>query len=284
MSDSLPQQWLFEQQRLGHALCVVLDSENEQPMRQALLKNSQFDCYLSVYSQTPLADLSEVGPFVFTFDNPHDKNINELFGRPATHWGWLASLPKGHLPKLVEHWRERLIIGQRPDQAVYRFQDARVLARALKHLPVEMHAAYLGPAASVCYWQGARWERVDNPGPGIHPVPAAPLWLQVPAPEQQAREIRRVNARRFLLAEHLDAYVKLAEHQDPDAWLRATLDQAEAWNWLAPEQLAFLLVKSLQVPAQTLTPQWQVCAGESPEEHFERVRLMADFWQGNAPL
>jgi hypothetical protein len=283
MNDTQPRQWLLEHLRLGHALCVILDADGEQPMLQTLIKNSRPDQYLSVFSKTLIADLSEVGPFVFTLDNPNDKNLQELLNRPDSHWGWLASLPKGHLPQLVGHWRERLIAGERPHQAVYRFHDNRVLARALAYLPVEAHAAYLGPANSVCYWQGERWEHIDNPSPGIHPVPEVPLWLQVPIPEQQARATRRINARRFLLAEHLDAYAELAEHQDPDAWLRATLDQAEAWNWLAPEQLDFFLAQRLQTPTRTPT-QWQTLVGESPEEHFERVRLMVDFWQGEASL
>lgn len=284
MTHSPPHQWLIKHQRLGHALCVVLDSENERQMRQTLLKNTRADQYLSVYGQTRVADLSDAGPFVFTFDQPDDKSINELLKRPERHWGWLASFPKGRLPMLVDHWRERLIIGERPHQALYRFHDNRVLARTLRHLPVEAYPAYLGPTISVCYWQGTRWENTENPAPGTYPVPDSPLWLQVPVPPQQAMETRLINARRFLLAEHVLAYAKLAVLQDPDAWLRITLDQAEAWSWNAPEQLEFLLTQSLQAPAHMLTPHWKVRPDESPDEHFERVRLMAAFWQGDAPL
>lgn len=150
MTHSLPHQWLIEHHRLGHALCLVLDSEDEHPMRQALLTSSRADQYLSVYGQTKVADLADVGPFVFTFDQPGDTTINELLKRPDNHWGWFASCPKGHLSLLVEHWRERLIIGERPHQALYRFHDNRVLARALRHLPVEAYPVYLGPAISVC--------------------------------------------------------------------------------------------------------------------------------------
>lgn len=284
MTHTLPHRWLIEHQRLGHALCVVLDSENEHPMRQALLKNSRPDQYLSVYGQTMVADLSEAGPFVFSFDQPGDKNINQLLKRPESHWGWLACLPKGHLPMLVEHWRERLIIAERPHPALYRFHDNRVLERALRYLPAEAYPTYLGPVISVCYWQGTRWESTQNPAPGMYPVPDSPPWLSLPVPRQQAMETRLINARRFLLAEHVQAYATLAEQQDPEAWLRATLDQAEAWNWQVPEQLEFLLTQSLQAPAHTLVPHWQVRPGESPDEHFERVRLTTAFEQGDAPL
>lgn len=283
MTHSLPHQWLIEHHRLGHALCVVLDSENEQPMRQALLKSSRPDQYLSVYNQTPVADLGDAGPFAFTIDHPGDKHINELLKRPDSHWGWLASCHKGHLPMLVEHWRERLIIGEHPHQVLYRFHDNRVLARALEYLPAAAYPAYLGPAISVCYWQGAGWESTDNPSPGQHPVPGSPLWLQVPVPPPQAMETRLINARRFLLSEHVQAYAKLAEQQAPDAWLRATLTQAQAWTWQTPEQLAFLLTQGLQDPDHTRSPHWQVRSGENPNEHFERVRLAMEFWQGETP-
>lgn len=279
MTDTLAHAWLIRQQRLGHALCLVLDSENEHPARQALLKNSRPDQYCSLYSQTPVADLADAGPFVFLFDNPNDSNVSELISRPERHWGWLTSLPKDGLPMLVEHWRERLLIGGRPHQALYRFHDNRVLARAIDHITVEALPAYLGPSISVCYWQGSQWECKDNPAPGAWPVPDSPLWLQLPASRAQTLETRLTNARRFLLAEHVEAFATLAEQQDPHDWLRSILHQAESWDWHAPGQLEFLLTQSLQAPAQTFTPQWQPRQEESPDEHFERVRLLAKFWQ-----
>jgi hypothetical protein len=273
-----------EQQHLGHALCVVLDSENERDMRQSLLKTSQFDQYLSVYGETLVADLADAGPFIFILDQPDDSRIHELLKNPQRNWGWFASIQKGDLLRLVKHWHERLIIGARPHQALYRFHDNRVLSRALAHLPVEAYPAYLGPAISVCYWQGTHWESTHNPAPGTYPVPDQPLWHQVPLPNEQTAEIRLANARRYLLAEHVGAFAKLAEQHDPDAWLHDRLAQAEAWGWLAPEQLEFLLTQSLQAPAYTLAPHWQIRPGETPSEHFERVRQATAFWQGEAAL
>src|SRR3546814_20113564 len=130
-------------------------------------------------------------------------------------WGLCASVPKGHMPMLVEHWRKRLIIGDRPHQALYRFHDNRVLAKALRHLPVESYPDYLGPAISVCYWQGACWECTDNPVPGTCPVPDFPLWLQLPVAPQQAMKTILINAHRFLLAEHLQPYAQHDAQQAP---------------------------------------------------------------------
>jgi hypothetical protein len=87
-----------------------------------------------------------------------------------------------------------------------------------------------------------------------------------------------------LLAEHVRAYARLAEQLDPDAWLSERLAQAEAWGWQAPGQLEFLLIHSLQAPAYTLAPHWQVRPEETPSEHFERVQQATAFWQGDTAL
>ena len=284
MTDLLPRQWMREQQKSGHALCVVLDSQNGRDLRQSLLKTCQFDQYLSVYGETWVADLADAGPFIFTFDQPDDSRIHELLKNPQRNWGWFASIERGDLNCLVKHWQDRLIIGARPHQALYRFHDNRVLSRALAYLPDEAYPAYLGPAISVCYWQGECWDMTHNPAPAIYPVPDQPLWQQVPAPTHQVDEIRLTNARRYLLAEHVLAYAKLAERHEPDTWLRNRLAQAEAWGWLAPEQLEFLLTQSLLAQDSALAPHWQVRPGETPSEHFERVCQTTAFWQGDAAL
>ena len=282
MTDSPARQWMREQQRLGHTLCIVLNAESERDMRQSLLKTCQFDDYLSVYNDTPVADLADAGPFVFTFNQPDDTRIQELLKSVQRNWGWFASIQKGDLKSLVKHWQARLIIGARPHQALYRFHDNRVLNRALAHLREEAYPAFLGPAISVCYWQGTRWESMNNPAPASYPVPAQPLWHQAPVPDTQAAEIRLTNAHRFLLAEHVRAYAQLAEQHDPDAWLRDRLAQAETWGWLAPEQLQFLLTQSLRAQGCTLALDWQVRPDETPDEHFERVRQATAFCQGDA--
>lgn len=284
MIDALPRQWMSEQRRLGHELCLVLDSQNERETRQSLLKSSAYEQYLSVYSGTAIASLSDNGPYLFTLDQPGDRRLDELLANPDRHWGWLASMEQGALRQLVEHWQERLLVGTRPHQALYRFHDNRVLARALQHLPVEAYPAYLGPAISVCYWNGEGWKTALNPAPYMHPVPAEPLWLSAPLPQPQTSEIRRLNAHRYLLAEHLDAYADLAEAHEPDTWLRDRLALAQAWGWVEPEQLALLLIQSLQAPEYTLSAHWEVRGNESPTEHFERVQQWVNFWQGEAPL
>ncbi|WP_166217894.1 DUF4123 domain-containing protein [Pseudomonas atagonensis] len=273
MTDAPVQRWLIKQHCAERLLCLVLDSQNERDMRQRWLKSSRYDQYASVYSETAVAELADTGPFVFTFDQPDDRRLDALLDRPDSHWGWLASLGKGELKTWTRHWQERLIIGNRPHQALYRFHDNRVLSRALAHLPVEALPAYLGPAISVCCWQGSHWQMTDNPAPGNYPVPDAPPWLKLPMPDEPAMDIRLANAHRFLLAEHVQAYAELACSQDPNIWLREQLALAETWGWLAPERLEFLLIESLHTP--DLAPHWQPHPDETPDEHFDRVYLFS---------
>lgn len=285
MSNMSPQQWMIEQRQLGRSLCLILDSADERQTRQALLSGRAADQYCSVYRETPVADLSDAGPFMFLIDNPQDGQLNDLLKVPEKNWGWLASVPpETKLYELVRHWRERLIVGSRPYQALYRFHDNRVLSRALQHLATGAIAGYLGPIISVCYWQGQHWETLNNPAPGNHPVPESPAWFEVPVEGDHSAYMREVNARRYLLAEHLDAYARIAEQQDPDLWLSKQLALADAWGWQSPEQLEFLLVQRLKDTDGALAERWQARPDETPAAHFERIYQTTQFWQNDAPL
>lgn len=284
MTHTQPHQWMVEQLGLGRSLCLILDSQDEREVRQALLKTSPFDHYQSVYNETTVAGLADAGPFMFLVDNPRNESINDLLKVPERNWGWLASMGKGELPVLVRHWRDRLMIGVRPHQAIYRFHDNRVLNRAIEYLPEQAYPEYLGPAISVCYWQGQSWAVVNNPAPDQYPVPDNPLWLHVPVPESRLMDILQANAHRYLLAEHTQAYAQLAEHHDPQRWLGTQLALAHAWGWMAPEQLEFLLIQSLKAPGYSLATHWPAVTAESPTEHFERVCQAMKFWQEEGPL
>ncbi|MCP1478699.1 hypothetical protein J2Y88_001010 [Pseudomonas chlororaphis] len=283
MTRTAPQQWMIEQHRLGHSLCLILDSEGELNTRRLLSGSQDAGQYCSVYSETPVSDLADAGPFMFLIDNPEDGQLNELLKAPERNWGWLASVaPEAGLNELVRHWRERLIVGTRPHQALYRFHDNRVLTRALMHLSTGAIPGYLGPIISACYWQRQHWKTLSNPSPGDHPVPESPAWWNVPAEGDQSAYLRKVNARRYLLAEHLDAYAQMAEQQDPGLWLNAQLALADAWGWQSSEQLEFLLAQSLKETDGTLAERWQAHPEETPAAHFQRVYQTAQFWQGDA--
>ena len=281
-----PQQWMIEQSRhLGRALCLILDSADHHATRQALLASQGTAQCCSLYIGTPAADLANAGPFVFLIDNPEDRRLNELLNSPEMDWGWLASVSsEAGFAELVSHWRDRLIGGKRPHQALYRFHDNRVLSRALRHLSPDDVPGYLGPISSVCYWQGQQWQTFDNPAPGIHPVPETPAWWDVPADRSVCARLREANAHRYLLGEHFEAYFAIADQQDPEQWLKQQLAQADAWGWCAPEQVAFWLLQCLKETTGDPAQRWKARPDETPADHYERIYQEVQFWQGGGPL
>lgn len=283
MSEVSVKQWMTERRRMGDGIYLVLDSQREREARQALLQGSRFEQFQSVYGGTSVADLADAGPFVFSIEPADDRRFEGLLTRPDNHWGWLASMAQGQLPLLVSHWQERLIVGERLHQALYRFHDNRVLARALNRLSEQDLPAYLGPAKSVCYWEGAQWRTRENPSPGTYTVPAQSSWLQTEASPEQAIETRLINAHRYLLAEHEDTYTRLADQRSPQAWLRQVVVQAHDWGWHSPEQFHFLLIHSLEAHDYTLAPYWQVQAGETPAQHFDRVHQAVKLLHSETP-
>nr|WP_314483653.1 DUF4123 domain-containing protein [uncultured Pseudomonas sp.] len=275
-----PVQWIEVQRKRGHELCLMLDTFDQKPVLKALLNGRAHDRYSSLYSQTPIAELASVGPFLIMLDSGDTQPLTELLNSPERHWGWLVSIAAQDFPALVQHWRERILVGQRPDQGIYRFHDNRVLGRAVSFLSPEELPAYLGPAFSLCYWQSEHWLSADNPTPGQHPLPEQAQWLRVPLPPEQRARLRETNAHRFLLAHHQVAYLQLAEHRDPFAWLRQQRETAEGWGWHAPHQLELLLASSLSTPEFEMPVQWHPRPHEEVSAHFKRVSKEAKLLQG----
>ena len=278
MSPVSPWKWIEEQHRQGRELCLILDSLGEMETRQTLLNGRACDRYASVYDQTSVARLANAGPYLILLSRADTEALSGLLGAPERNWGWLASIAQGDLPALLEHWRQRFLLGSRPNQALYRFHDNRVLARALAFMPQEARPGYLGPAVSVCYWHETHWEVVSNPAPGKRPVPDEPAWLNVPAPPLQAIEILHANVYRYLWAEHSDEMLALSQLQDPDEWLTEQLAQARHWAWTTPEQVHFLVLQRLTTWERPVIKNWSPRAEETPAMHFERLFNEVQFW------
>ncbi|WP_194787795.1 DUF4123 domain-containing protein [Pseudomonas sp. UFMG81] len=268
MSTITPWQWITQQRALGRDIALVLDAQVEA--RQALMGSLPPDRRQVLYQQTDAAYLALHGPACFLVGEAEVRLIQPLLELPDDHWGWLASLAPGDLPAWVEHWRARLLVGEPPQRALYRFHDNRVLARGLAAARASL-PAYLGQAISVCYWQGQAWATLDNPAPGPHPLPAAPAWLQLPVPNVTG-QVARANAHRYLYSHHLAAYLALAERQPPRAWLQRQLQRAQDWGWLAPVQIECLLVLSLGAPGFELPRHCAPLPGELPQAHVDRLR------------
>ncbi|MGY2399330.1 DUF4123 domain-containing protein [Pseudomonas sp. SDO5271_S396] len=263
----LPRQWMAQQQQKGHRLCLMLEGGDEA--RQPLLAARSLSQYQNLYAETVLATLAASGPVILLLEQLNEPALVNLLQRPETNWGWLGSLPGEALGDLARHWRDRLIIGPEDDRAFYRCHDNRTLGRALAHLPAVHWPAYLGPLISVCYWHDHQWHCHDNPSPGDHPPPIPEPWLDTPNP--QAVTILHSNILRYLLAEHSEDLAALVALHDPNTWLTQVLEQARAWQWRRPEQLAFLVVRRLEEVVRDSVMVWQARVGETPEQHFERL-------------
>jgi hypothetical protein len=278
------EQWLHEQSRAGRDLFLMLDSDGQSEARTALAADLGPEQFRHLYAGTAAESLAQTGPLLLQIDTARHPVILTLLDAPDRHWGWLASAEHVALEDLVSHWRERVVTGERPNLAVYRVHDNRVLGRALAHLQPEQYAALLGPISSVCYWHAEQWNVADNPDPGEHPLPAEPPWLQTPTPELIYANVLFDNARRYLVGEHTEAMAKLAEQVDMDDWLWGQIQLTRLWGWQQPEQVHFLLTQSLQLPGYVPPKSWLPKPEEDPAAHFERVYQQVLYWQQSGPL
>lgn len=277
-------QWLQEQTRQGRCLYLVLDSDGQLDERNALVDALGVEQYRNLYTGTPADSLANVAPYLFQLGTPEHPALQALLNTPQRHWGWLASCANADLDGLARHWQNRLVTGERPNQALYRFHDNRVLGRALASLQPGQRPDYLGPMTSVCYWQAEQWMVADNPDPGAHPLPADPAWCHTPTPEATYKRIQLDNTRRYLIREHTDELLSLAQRHDIDTWLHDLIDLAHTWGWQQPESIHLLLTQSLQAPDYAPPKTWQPQPNETPQAHFERVYQQVLFWQGDGPL
>ncbi|MPR03849.1 hypothetical protein F0169_18290 [Pseudomonas sp. MAFF 212408] len=150
------------------------------------------------------------------------------------------------------------------------------------HLTLVQALHYL--QISVCYWHGAGWEIAHDPAPGEHPLPADPLWLNVPVPASLSMEMLRSNIYRYLWAEHSDDLMRLSQRHDPGTWLTEQLSQAQEWGWSAPEQVHFLIISKLNEAEPPLIKNWLPHNGEAPQVHFERLCNEVKFWSGESSV
>lgn len=276
--------WLNDQTKLGRHLYLVLDSDGQLDERNLLASELGIEQYRNLYMGTAADSLASVAPYLFQLDTVEHPILQALLNAPERHWGWIASAANTDLDALPLHWQNRLVTGERPNQALYRFHDNRVLGRALAFLQPEQRPDYLGPLASICYWQAEQWAVTDNPNPGIRPLPLDPAWCHTPTPEATLKSVQFDNARRYLVREHTDNLLSLAQRQDIDTWLRGQFNLAYTWGWQEPESIHFLLTQSMQESDYTPPKNWLPHPNETPTMHFDRVYQETLYWQGDAPV
>lgn len=275
------EQWLQEQTRQGRHLYLILDADGHFDERTALIKGLGLEQCRNLYVGTAAEALASVVPYIFLLDSVAHPTLQHLLSTPSRHWGWLASAVSGDLAMLSQHWQSLLVRGEPAHQVIHRFYDSRVFARTLAFLQPQQRSDYLGPVSSACYWQDEHWGVIDNPDPGVRPLPADAAWLNVPDAQGTDARVQYENVRRYLVGMHTEAMGDLARHLDIDTWLHDQLERARQWGWQAPQELHFLLMQSLRLQGEPWPSAWLPRAGDTPSIHFERVYREVQFWQGD---
>jgi hypothetical protein len=265
------QRWLDDQQSQQRELLLVVDRLAEPDPIKGLFGADLMQDYVNLYQGSEFADLADVGPWLVRLTDAGAAFLYSLLETPNQHWGWLASAEHIDLSALAQHWRERMVIEENGQRALYRFQDNRVIARHLGELTEPQLPLLLGPLNSALYWDEQAWIGIDNPRPGNYPPPFETPWLDIPETAAIANEIRRHNLEQWLWQNHSTATACMAELQPLDSWLDEQLAKAQSWQWQSLESIQFLLEHQLD-PGFADHPSWAALEGETPDAHLARSR------------
>lgn len=265
--------WLAEQIAQQRELLLVVDRLAEPDPIKALFNADLMQDHVNLYQGTEFAEMVDVGPWLVRLHNPGAEFIQTLLDTPERGWGWLASAEHVDLVVLAQHWRERMLINEQEQRALYRFQDNRVIAHHLRGIEEIQRPLLLGPLISTLCWDGQCWQRFDNPRPDQYPAPFETPWLAVTEPEPVQHEIKRHNLELWLWQNHSSATTDLAETRLLGDWLDQQLDKAKRWNWRSEKHLHFLLSHQLD-PALAEHSAWAPAEHETTEAHFARVSTL----------
>lgn len=265
----LAQRWLDDQRFQQRDLFLIVDRLAKPDPVNGLFGAGLMQDYVNLYQGTEFADMADVGPWLVRLTDTDAPFLHGLLEAPQQNWGWLASADSLDLPVLAQHWRERMLIDEQEQRALYRFQDNRVIARHLAELGETQRPLLLGPLNSALCWDGQAWQSIHNPRPGLYPAPFEKPWQEIAEPEAVTQEIQRHNLEQWLWQNHSAATAQLAETQPLSSWLDAQLGKAKNWQWQSLEHIQFLLQHQLQ-PALVEHSTWAVLENEKPDAHFAR--------------
>ena len=261
------QRWLDDQRSQQRELLLVVDRLADPDPIAELFGADLMQDYVNLYQGTEFADMADVGPWLVHLTDADTAFLYSLLETPNQHWGWLASAEHIDLTVLTQHWRERMLIAENGQRALYRFQDPRVIARSLAHVAAHEIPQLLGPLSSALCWESDTWHSHENPQPGPSSFSQPAPWLYS-EPASIAREIRLDNLEQWLWEHQPEATTELAKQHEIRSWLEHRLELVERWGWTTAEQLFLLLNKKRGV--LELHPAWEPQPNESPEAHFVR--------------
>jgi hypothetical protein len=265
----LAQRWLDDQRSQHRELLLVVDRLAEPDPIVELFGADLMQDYVNLYQGTEFADMADVGPWLVRLHNPDAELVQTLLNTPESDWGWLASAAHIDLAALAQHWRERMLIDEQEQRALYRFQDNRVIARHLGELSETQRPLLLGPLSGALCWNGQAWQCIHNPRPGLYLAPFEKPWQELAEPEVVTQAIQRHNLEQWLWQNHSAATAQLAETQPLSSWLDEQLSKAKSWRWDSLERIQFLLRYQLD-PTIAAHPAWAPVRDETVDAHFAR--------------
>jgi hypothetical protein len=267
-----PYHWIRQEQQLSRELVLVIDSGTAPDAVPGLFRQSPVREYIRLFQGTEFEDLLDVTPWLIRIDNSMMPAINYLLQCPDLNWGWIASAVNLDLKDVARHWHDRLVTHDERKRWFYRFQDNQVIARHLGAMNAQQIPLLLGPLSGALSWDGESWQSFENDHPAVYPLPFDKPWLQVPETPAICEAIEIAAAQDWLWDNHRHATANLLISVPLNHWVQHQLRLATEWSWSDTEHLYFLLEHKLD-PLLADHPAWESKPDESPQAHFQRVKL-----------
>lgn len=268
-------QWLTEQIKQQRNIYLMLDPLTKPDPVATLLINQAIIGYTWLFHNTPYESLRHASPTIIQITNIHNQGIQKLIKTPETNWGWFFSTsPQTTMEQLIAHWQARLTLIYEQQEVFYRFQDNRVITRALKAIPKDQYFQLLGQINQVALWDERAWQIYTNEAPRDYPLTTKEnlIWA-LPEPAKVAQQIRLENLFDWAIntfADDVFIQAKFGGMPFKD-WLKEQLTLLEKWQWPKEEQALFMVEQRLDYEQRQST-EWQPRPEETPQRHYERAK------------
>lgn len=269
-------QWLTEQTQQHNTIYLMLDPLAEPNPVATLLTNQAIIGYTWLLQNTPYESLRYASPTIIQITDINNQGVQELINHPQQNWGWFFTTNRQvTMEQLIAHWQARLTLIYEQQEVFYRFQDNRVIVRALKAIPQDKYYQLLGQINQIVLWDEDRWQYYTNQTPLDYPLTSKQnlLWA-LPEPEHIAKQIRFDNLYNWIINTFADQVFIEAKLSMPlKQWLTEQLELLDNWQWREQAQAQFMLEQQL-VPEQRHSQHWQPKPQETPTQHYERLTTL----------
>lgn len=268
-------QWLTEQTKQQHSIYLMLDPLAEPNPVATLLTNQAIVGYTWLLHNTPYEGLRHASPSIIQIADITNQGVQELINHPEQNWGWFFTTSKQiTMEQLIAHWQARLTLIYQQQEVFYRFQDNRVIVRALKAIPQDKYYQLLGQINQIALWDESEWQTYTNQAPRDYPLTSKEnlIWA-LPEPEHVARQIRLENLYDWAIntfADEVFINAKFGGTPFKD-WLKEQLALLDKWQWHKEEQALFMIEQRL-VYDQRQSNEWHPLPEETSIQHYERVK------------